>query len=126
MLHQDAPDLFNHGGICHADVRTMYEKFRGNAVDMRARIGNDPVGAACPGRVGKISNDRMRADRRVNSRFAEPQEKRMPRGKLAGARGKPVARPVIDYVVMRQKRFLGTAKPAGAPAELCTQLAKAA
>jgi hypothetical protein len=86
MLHEDAADLFNHGGMIQANVEAVYERLRGDAVDMRAPIGNDPVGAVGPRRVAKVRNDRMGADRRIDAQVAECREERMPRGKFAGAR----------------------------------------
>ena len=128
MLDQDASDLFNHGGMIHTNVEAVHEQLRGDAFEMRARIGNDPVGAVGPGRVREVRNDRMRADRRINAQLAEPQEERVPRGKLAGAGRELAARSVSAHVgLVRQEHFLnGLTKPVWAPAELCTKLSKTA
>ena len=128
MLHQDASDLFNHGGMIHANVEAVHEQFRGDAVHMRARIGNDPVGAVGLGRVTKVRDDRMGADRSINAQLAESQEERVPRGKLAGARREVAAKSGSEHVglVVRQEHFLGLAEPVGPPAEPCTKLSKTA
>ena len=95
---------------------------------MRARIRNDPVGAVGPGRVTKIRDDRMRADRRINAQLAESQEERVARGELAGAGREVAAKSGSEHVgvVVRQEHFLGLAEPVWPPAEPCTKLSKTA
>ena len=52
----------------------------------------------------------------------------MPRGKLAGAGRELAAESVSEHgeLVVRQKHFMGLAKPVWSPAELCTKLSKTA
>src|SRR5207247_1945513 len=35
VLHEDAPDLFNHGGMIQANVEAVYEQLRVDAVEVR-------------------------------------------------------------------------------------------
>ena len=59
VLHQDASDLFDHGGMIQTNVEAVHEQFRGDAVHMRARIGNDPVSAVGLGWVTNVRDDRI-------------------------------------------------------------------
>src|SRR5207248_9516152 len=120
--------LFNHGGMIEANGEAVYEQLRDEAVEVRARIGDDPVGAVGRRRVTKVRNDRMGADWRVDAQVAESQEERVPRGKLAGARRELAAKSVSEHVglVERQEHFMGLAEPVWSPAELGAKLSKTA
>ena len=105
----------------------MDEQLGGDAFQMRARIGNDPVGAAGTGRVTKVRNDRMGADRRINPQVAEAQEERVPRGKLAGARRELARNPSANTSgSLFAKALQGLAEAVWSPAELCTKLSETA
>ena len=108
--------------------RPWTSELGGDAVEMRARIGHDPVGAVGTRRVTKVRDDRMGADRRIDAQVAESREERVPRGKLVGARRELAAESASEHVglVVRQEHVMGSAEPVWSPAELRTQLSKTA
>src|SRR5262249_44941415 len=71
VLDEDAPGLPDHGGMIQANVETTDEQLGVGAFQMGARVRNDPVGGAGTGRVTKVRDDRMGADRRINPQIAE-------------------------------------------------------
>ena len=126
-LHQDASDLFNHGGMIHTNVEAVHEQFRGDAVEMRARIGNDPVGAVGLGRVTKVRDDRMGADRRINAQLAESQEERVPRGSSPALVARSPRNPGANMSgSLCDKSTSWAWRNRLAPAEPCTKLSKTA
>src|SRR4051794_11990468 len=70
MLGEDAPDLADHCGMVQARMPAMDEQLRGGALEMRARVRDDPVGCAGAGWFPKVRIDRMAADRWINSEVA--------------------------------------------------------
>lgn len=86
VFNEDAPCLPDHRGLVQANVMAVEEQLGGGTFQVRARVGDDPIGGAGTGRVAKVRDDRMRADRRINPQVAERDQERVPGGELADAR----------------------------------------
>src|SRR5579864_385590 len=82
------------------------EQLGGGAFQVRARVGDDPVGCAGTGRIAKVRDDRMRADRRIDPRVTEGQKERVLRVEYGDARRDLTAESGSEQVgfVTRQQR----------------------
>ena len=86
MFPENAPRLLDHRRITQANVAAVKYQLRPGTFEVGARIGNNPVSRAGIGRVAKVGDDRMGADRWIDPQVAKGRQERMSFGQLADAR----------------------------------------
>ena len=87
VFPENTPCFSDHLGTVQANVVAMEQHLRVGTLEVRARVGHDPVARAWDGRIPEVEDDRMGADRWIDPQVAECGQERMFRSQFADGGG---------------------------------------